>query len=67
MSAGASGQSGTVHRLPVWPEHRHQDGPGARLMALDHTCAATAVLRAPMLDIHDLFLHKACGKLEAAL
>ena len=46
-----------------------QDGgppKGAQLMTLDHVCSATPVVRAPLLDIHDVWLGRACDQLAAA-
>jgi hypothetical protein len=50
--------------LPVWPAYSSATGH-PQLMALDHVCAATPVVRAPMLDIHDVWLRRACGEVAS--
>ena len=56
------GDPNTGHELPSWPAYVPTACP-PQLMTLDHTCAATPVVRAPMLDIHDVWLRKACTQL----
>ncbi len=49
--------------LPMWPQYHHRSRL-ARMMALDHiVCSATPVVRAAILDIHDIFLREACASL----
>ena len=48
------------HDLPAWPSYSVEE---PRLMTLDHVCAATPVVRAPLLDIHDIWLRRTCENL----
>ena len=56
------GDPNVGHELPAWPPYAE----GAQLMTLDHVCSATPVVRAPLLDIHDVWLGRACDQLAAA-
>lgn len=53
--------SAGCEELPPWPEYAI--GKSEVLMTLDHTLAATAVVRAPLLDIHDIWLRRTCRQL----
>ena len=48
------------HGLPDWPGYSAGE---PKMITLDHSVSATAVLRAPLYDIHDHWLRRTCAKL----
>lgn len=67
---GGGQGGGAALLLPHWPRYssgvevERGGAPPPQLMVLDHVCAATAVVRAPFYDLHDLWLEGVVAKLQ---